>query len=204
MKKKKLISPRGYLSWTQISLWLRSPELYKKHYFYGEDEYKNERMDFGSKVSTALETGEESDDDLVNMLVALLPKYDKPECEIKVPFTTPHGEVVLLGKMDTYRDVPLAFREYKTGTTKWTQKMAEGHKQLVHYATILWLLYKQIPGCHLDWAQTKIEEDGSVGLTGQIKSFEVKITMKDILQYLATVGRVAKEIDEAYRKELGI
>ena len=203
MKKKKLINPRGYLSWTQISLWLRSPELYKRHYFYGEDEYKNERMDFGSKVSTALETGEESDDVLVNMLITLLPKYSVPECEIQVPFMTPYGEVVLLGKMDTYRPEPVAFREYKTGTTKWTQKMAEGHKQLDHYTAILWLLSKKIPQCHLDWAETKVE-DGVVTLAGPIKSFEVKKTVKSILQYLAIAGRVAKEIDEAYRKELGI
>lgn len=203
MKKKKLINPRGYLSWTQVSMWLRDPELYKRRYFYGEEEHKNERMDFGSKVSSALETGEESDDELVNMLITLLPKYSVPECEIQVPFQSPYGEVILLGKMDTYRPEPVAFREYKTGTTKWSQKMAEGHKQLDHYAAILWLLSKKVPECHLDWAETKVE-DGVVTLAGPIKSFKVTKTTTDIVKYLAIVGKVAKEIDEAYRKELGI
>lgn len=203
-KKKKLLSPRGYLSWTQISLWLRSPEQYKRRYFYGEEEVRTDRMDFGSQVSRVLETGEECDDELVNMLAMLLPKYEIPECEIQVPFMTPDGEVVLLGKMDTYRKDPLAFREYKTGTTKWSQKMAQGHKQLDHYAAILWLLEKKIPQIHLDWAKTHIEEDGSVTLAGDIQSFEVIKTIKDILQYLAIAGRVAREIDEAYRKELDI
>lgn len=160
-------------------------------------------MDFGSKVSRALETGEECEDELVNMLVKLLPKYSVPECEIQVPFKTPHGVVMLLGKMDTYRPDPVAFREVKTGTTQWSQKMAEGHKQLDHYAAILWLLSKKIPECHLDWAETKVE-DGVVTLAGPIKSFKVVKTTTDIVKYLAIVSKVAKEIDEAYRRELGI
>lgn len=203
--KGRLINPRGYLSWTQISLWLRSPETYVRRYMYDGEDIKNARMDFGSKVATALETGEPSDDELVNQLVTLLPRYDDEvrEQEFKVPFDLKEGSTFLLGKLDKFSPRKLAIREVKTGTQKWTQIRANKHKQLLHYAALVWLEYKQLPSeVYLDWAQTEVTDDGSIVLTGSIRSFKVKIDLRDILEYLATAAKVAKEIDARYRAEL--
>lgn len=199
---KKLLSPRGYLSWTQINLWQRSPDLYVERYIYGDKEEKNVRMDFGSKTALALENGEETDDEILNALVNLLPKYPKPEHEIRTPFKTNDGTVDLLGKIDSFDPATLRFREYKTGTTIWTPGKAQKHRQLDHYAALIWLEHKKLPPTiHLDWAQTEIWNDRVV-LTGQVRTFEVKKTLADVLKYLAETAKVAREIDAVYRAEM--
>ena len=199
---KRLLLPRGYLSPSQIDLWLRDPDRYVRQYMFGGEEVKNARMDFGSKVALAEENGEETDDELVNMLVAILPKYPLREHTIRAPFKTKDGVVELLGKMDKFDDVLVALRDTKTGTAKWTQGRADKHGQLRFYGAVVWLKHKKIPTIHLDWAETKVEEDGSISLTGKISTFEVKLTLADILEYLAVVARVAREIDARYREEM--
>lgn len=199
---KKLLNPRGYLSWTQIDLWLRKPDTYVERYMFGGEDVRTNRMDFGSKAATALENGEETDDELLNMLVALLPKYPKREYEIRVPFKTKGGTVDLLGKLDQFRPKPLAFRETKTGVVKWTEGRAKKHRQLDHYTALIWLKHGKIPDeIYLDWAETR-DDDGIVSLTGKVETFPIKKTMTDVLSYLALVSRVAAEIDARYRKEL--
>lgn len=198
---KKLLNPRGYLSWTQIDLWMRNPNLYIRRYVYGEAEFKNERMDFGSKVAHALETGEPTDDETINTLVALLPGGGIAEHEIRATLKTKVGEVELLGKLDRFYPEDKSFRETKTGTTKWTQARADGHKQLDHYSALIWLAYSVVPKIHLDWAPTSYDM-GLVELTGDIQTFEVKKTLTNVFEYLALAGKVAREIDIAYRAEL--
>ena len=168
--------------------------------FGGSDESSN-RMDFGSRVATAMEDGKDTDDEVLNALLALIPKYPKREYEIRVPFNTKDGTVDLLGKLDKFRPKPIAFRETKTGVNKWTQHRANGHKQLDHYASLIYLKHKKLPTeIHLDWAETR-DDDGDVTLTGNLKTFEVKKTLSDVLAYLAIVARVAREIDARYREE---
>lgn len=201
---KRLLNPRGYLSHTQIDMWLRSPDRYIRQYILGEADIKNNRMDFGSKVAYAEETGEKTDDEMINLLVALLPKYPKHEHEIRVTMATDAGDVDLLGKLDKFHDQTFAFRDTKTGVTPWTQRRADKHRQLDHYATLIWLAHKRVPDqIHLDWAETAITEDGGeVFLTGKVRSFQVKKTLGDVIEYMAIAGKVAVEIDAAYRAEM--
>jgi hypothetical protein len=201
MKKKKLLNPRGYLSWTQVDMWLRSPVTYARRYFDNEAGFENDAMRFGKVTSDALEHDRANGDDIMQAVISLLPAYDKPENEIKAPLDTPYGEVIMLGKLDTWK--PLAFREYKTGIVPWTQGKAEKHKQILHYATLMFLTEKVVPKAHLDWIQTRRNEDtGEIEFTGHIQAFEVKVTLQMIVQYMALVSRVAKEIDTEYRKRL--
>ena len=201
MAATKLLNPRGYLSWTQINLWLQNPETYIRRYIHGDAGFTNSGMQFGSKVSKALEGGVEEADGAMEALVSLLPRYDTPELEIRVPLKTPKGSVDLLGRMDTFRAKPLGFREYKTGRVKWTQAKAERHKQMPHYGTLIYLKHGGIPEAWLDWAETE-EVEGEVRLTGRIESFHVNLSMAAVLQYMALASRVAQEIDAAYRAEL--
>ena len=200
---KKLLTPRGYLSWSAINLWLNSPQKYKDHYFFGEENVISDRMDFGSKVATAMENGKDTDDEIINMLIALLPRLPKREHEIRVPLKTSGGIVDILGKMDQFDPKTLAIRETKTGILKWTQSRADKHRQLDHYAALVWIKYKKLPSeIWLDWVQTEKDENGAISLTGQIKSFRVEKTLSDILSYLSLVARVSREIDAAYRQEM--
>ena len=199
--EKKLLNPRGYLSWTQVDMWMRSPDRYIRQYVHGAAGFENSGMTFGKEASEALE-GAETDDAAMEALVAILPHYAKREHEIRATLATPEGDVVLLGKLDTFGMDPIRFREYKTGRVAWTQAKADRHKQLRHYAALIYLFFGRLPSeAWLDWAET-VEEDGVVRLTGRIVSFKVEITLLDVLGYLSVVSRVAREIDEAYRKEL--
>lgn len=199
---KKLLNPRGYLSWTQVDMWMRSPDRYIRQYVHGAAGFENSGMTFGKGMSDALEKGAEDGDALMEAVVALLPRYAKPEHEIVVDLKTPKGVVVLLGKLDTFDPKTLKMREYKSGRVAWTQARADRHRQLLHYAALIYLKHGRIPPeAWLDWVETE-ETDGEVRFTGTIRSFKVEITMRDVLEYLADVSRVAREIDEAYRKEL--
>lgn len=200
---KKLLNPRGYLSWTQVDMWLRSPDRYARRYFMGEEDFQNDAMELGKRTSTALESGEETGDALLDAVVALLPAYERREHEIRVPFKTTKGTVDLLGKLDTFGAEPPRFREYKTGRVPWTQARAEKHRQLHHYAALIWLFHGKLPSeVWLDWAETERDEEGFLRFTGNLKSFHVELGLQDVLEYLSLVSRVAREIDAAYRKQI--
>lgn len=198
---KKLLNPRGYLSHTQIDMYLRSPDLYFRRYILGEEQQENNAMTFGKEIADAMEKGE-SDDPLKDMLTKLFPRRKYQEYEIKVPFKSQHGEVVLLGKIDNFDDDPLGFDDDKTGVQKWTQYRAENHKQLHHYQSLIYLKYgKLAEDIKLNWAQTT-RENGETELTGHIEVFKIKIALQEVLSYLSVAGRVALEIDAMYRKHL--
>lgn len=204
---KKLLNPRGYLSWTQVDLWMKSQDAYKRRYFYGEDAPENAAMAFGKRTAEALETGAASGDDLIDAVATLLTRYQRSEHEIRATLKTPAGDVVLLGVLDTFDPKAPRFREYKTGRVKWTQSRARRHKQLLHYASLVYLFHGKLPTeVWLDWAETEMGEleDGSIGVrfTGNLQSFKVEVGLKDVLEYLALAGRVAREVDEAYRAEI--
>lgn len=160
-------------------------------------------MEFGSKVSKALEEGKDTGDALVDAVVALLPAYSLREHEIRVTLKTPSGTVDLLGRLDTFDPVAPRFREYKTGRTQWDQNKAKKHRQMPHYGTLVYLKYSKLPTeAWLDWAETELDDNGDVRFTGNLKSFHVKLGMQEILEYMALVSKVATEIDGAYRAEL--
>lgn len=202
--KKKLLNPRGYLSWTQIDMWLRSPDRYVARYMHGEEDRVNAAMEFGKKTSEALESGADTGDMLLDTVVAMLPHYEKREHKIRVPFITPAGEVDLLGQLDTFgmKKGP-RFREYKTGRVPWTQARANKHKQMPHYGALIYLKHGKVPTeAHLDWAETEYDEAGDLCFTGKMLTFHVNLTLQGILEYLTVASRVAQEIDAAYRAEM--
>jgi hypothetical protein len=199
---KQLSTPRNYLSWTQIDTWIRSPEKYKQKYFFGQEvDSGNAYMDYGKATADAIESGELTGDHLLDMAVALLTKYSEIEYEIRVPCKTPHGIVDLLGKIDTFDPETYKFREYKTGKTVWTQRRAQNHKQLYHYATMIYLKFGTLPpAIALDWLETEQTPTGMT-FTGRRASYEVKIDLSDVIEYMTLVSRVAFEIDAAYKSE---
>lgn len=198
----KLVLPRPYLSWSQISLWKANPQKYVDHYMYGKASHTNDGMDFGSRAAKALETGEVDEDEMINTLVTLLSKYECMEHEIEVDFKTPRGMITLMGKLDTFDPKTLMFREYKTGRSGWTLGKARKHGQILQYSAMIYLKYGKLPPmAHLDWAQTEYGAEG-VYLTGEIKTFQVTKTLREVLMYLSEVSTIAYEIHKRYAEEL--
>jgi hypothetical protein len=200
---KTLKNPRGYISWTQISMFLQSEEKYYGKYILGEDVYVTKEMTFGKTISTALEDDEATGDLFTDLVVSKIPKLPLREHEIKTELKTPYGVVTLLGKLDAFDENKFIVREYKTGKQPWTQARADKHGQVLLYALLVWLKYKKIPEVWLDWAVTEDSENG-VRFTGQVISFRVHITMVEIINYMGTVSKVAVGIDKLYRKSLGL
>lgn len=201
---KELLNPRGYLSHTQIEMWRTNRPKYEATYFRGEeDRFENDFMGFGKQVADALETGKNTGDEISDMVISSMTKYAVMEHEIKVPFKTKYGYVQLLGKLDTFEDKPsLHFRETKTGAKPWTQYRSQMSNQVLHYDLLVYLKYGVIAKeRHLDWYETERSGD-LVRFTGKMHKFEVRRRLGDLLVYMGTVGKVAKEIDTAYKKHL--
>lgn len=202
---KKLINPRGYISWTQYSIFIQSPEKYYKKYILGEDQFTTKEMYFGKSISNALELDEETGDLFTDMVVSRIPKLPLREFEIKANLNTPKGEVVLLGKLDAFCDKAHIIREYKTGKQPWTQTRADKHGQIMFYSLLVWLQYKKVPTeVWLDWAVTENGDDGDIRFTGELHSFKVNVKIGEIINFMAKVANVSVAIDQMYRKHLGL
>lgn len=203
-RQKKILLPRGYLSWSQMSLWERNKAQYERIYFFGEEPPKSMYMTFGSEVADDAENGT-SERDTVKALNALLPTYDKIEHKINGQIKTDAGLLVVHGRLDTYEDVPLRFRERKTGTVPWTQAKVNRHGQIDFYYMLIYLSTGKLPTeAHLDWAQTRVNDDEEVELTGHTQEFTAERSMTDVLRMISRCKSAALEIATAYEEKLGV
>ena len=200
MKKNYIQTPRGYLSQSQVALWQRSPEQYKKIYFDQRDELRptSMAMDYGKLIADALEKGVETGDLMSDAAMLLLPKYDIRDKEFRAELNTPNGWVEILAKPDYMDSETKNFIEIKTGKTPWTQAKADKHLQLLWYATAIYIKYGPvIPKVKLAWVETE-HTDAGVTPTGRVEEFDVVFTLKDILDTMALMGKVAQEISIAW------
>lgn len=176
----------------------RSPSLYVERYLGEGHEYTNKYMTLGKKLAERMEIGLPTDDKLLEHLVLFLPKGKYREYEMEVDF----DGIPLKGKLDQFTPKPLEIRETKTGK-RWTQSMAEKHGQLKFYATMVYVKYGKMPKIFLDWVPTRELDDGTLEMTGQIKTFEVMITFGDIILFRARIKKAWETIkrltDEHYK-----
>ncbi|MCI0336390.1 MAG: PD-(D/E)XK nuclease family protein [Acidobacteria bacterium] len=194
-------SPRPYLSWSQIQLFERSPDLYVKKYIYGEDDPTTEAMRLGKSLAQALEMQKETGDDVLDNLLAVLPSY--PQREFKIEAALEGLEVPLYGVLDGFDEKRLRIGEYKSGRL-WNQEMVNESGQLKMYALMIWLKYKKIPSeVMLHWAKTQYNEGGELEFAGEIKSFMADISLEDVLLFSGRVRKAwvdIKEISERHYK----
>lgn len=199
-KKKNLLLPRGYISWTQLQLWERSKKEYERIYFYGGTVPKSRYMDFGSEVADDGENGT-SEKETVKALNMLLPTYKIVEHKIDAEIKTQQGLIKVHGRLDTYE--PTRFRERKTGTVPWTQRKVDGHGQVDFYYMLVFLATGKLPTeAWLDWAETKVNDEGGIELTGEHTEFMATRTMTDVLRMISRTKKAALEIAEHYNIKL--
>lgn len=200
MRKKYINLPKGYLSYTQMSLWKSNPKKYGQLYFDDRTELGsyNNSMEYGKIFADALENYKETNDLLTDAAILLLNKYDVRDKEINAEIKTKDGWIRVMGRPDTLNSKTLDFREYKTGKQPWTQAKANKHPQLFFYAMIIYLVYGiAVNDCYLDWIETENTPEG-IKPTGTIKSFKVEVGLRKILETIAETIKVAKEIEVAY------
>lgn len=176
----KNTSPRGYLSFSQLSLWEKDPNLYYQVYVEGLDQFRTKYLELGKRMATGLENGfDEEHDPLFEMLIVFLPSYPRREFEIRAEFE----KIPLVGKMDGWNEKTMTIGEYKSGR-HWTQSMVNQAGQLTFYALLVWLKYKKLPSkILLHWAKTDEDMEGNLKLTGDIRTFTTERTMKDIILF---------------------
>ena len=201
--------PRDYLSHSQKSLWKSSKKAYYDRYLYDKT-FSSIYTKFGSKMANALEYDEETDDEMLNIVMELLPKFemmDKPtDVEMNIG-----GKIKLHGRMDSRKEDHSAFKEYKSGKYKpngkpaWTQAMVDKDAQITFYATMCYLITKKIPtDIELVWAVTEINPENSKEIiaTGEIYRFTTYRTISQIINEMADIKKVWREIGQGCAKEL--
>jgi len=208
-KTLKLNLPRGYLSWSQLNLWQRSPEQYRQAYYYGIDRPSNVEMRFGSVVGQILQSG------ATGPVIDEIPRFAVSEYKAEAIV----NGVPVLAYIDTFDPKKIAFDEYKTGhadrkgNAPWDAIKVRKHGQLPFYAVTLKALHGKVhPLCHLHWIETEklpyIEDFGgmkmqateahSLRLTGRIETFPRKIEKWEITLMENQIRKVALEISKDY------
>lgn len=194
--------PRPYLSHSQLVAWESGPEVYFKKYIEGKQTGISRQIAFGKEIAEALENDEETGDFEKDLVIGQLPKYEIRDKSILMTLKVGKEETPILIKPDTIKEDYSAIREYKTGTTKWTQRMVDENDQLTFYATGVYIDKKFIPKLALDHAETEIDEAGRVSFTGNIRTFETERKMAQIINMMVRMRKAWKGIGEMCEKEI--
>jgi len=198
MANKTIQLPSDCLSYSQVSTWRANPERYKKIYFDADENAGpwNDAMAYGKLVADAMEFDEPTGDLLTDMAIGQLVKYDIRDEEMVGILKTKDGDIKIVSHPDTMDSKTFALREYKTGMVKWTQSKADKWFQCKFYAMLVYIKHGVVPPSnHLDWIETFRDTDGEIKPTGRVETFEIQITLKDILEVMAITSKCAKEIE---------
>jgi len=199
---KKLILPKKYLSFSQITLWEKSKDTYRKQYYdpnyqgYPPTVY----MRFGNEVTEAMERGED--------WVRFIPHEKEFERKLEgvidgVPF---------VAYIDTINSLINKFKEQKSTMKRWSKKKIDDHFQLDLYSLFLEYIDGFVEDeCDLVWVETRKKEKGEIkkGLSNQGPKIELEltgnfevtprvITKEDRQKARERIVRVAREISEDF------
>lgn len=201
LPKDKLLLPRP-ISWSGMTMLEKQEAKWILKYIEGKKiNFDNSGIRFGRKVDEFLGGDEETDDISLAVIKDQVVRYELRKHVIKSTLKSEHGDIELLGELDTAKEDFSIFRDYKTGRGIWTQKKADTHGQFHFYATMIFLNTGKIPKCFVDWMQTE-EINGEVQYTGKLQTFEVKITHVEIIRMKLRIIKNAKRIDYLVRKSM--
>lgn len=196
------------LSWTQLNLLETNEKDWIRYYIFKEKRHTNDGMEYGKKLSEALEVGGLSGDPMLDLALAQIPMFEVSELEIQTDWETKNGKnkliIPLLAQLDTCKKDMSAFKEFKTGQKLWTPKEVHESGQITFYATIIWLATKKIPKDieHIG-IPTKRQPDGKIEATGDVYNIPTQRKMADILKMLARMKKAwlrREELKAQYAK----
>lgn len=198
-----MMTPRPYLSFSQMTLFEMNPRKYVDQYIYKNKQRITRNMAYGTIMADALENDELSGDPMLDIMMTKIPKFELRDKAFEVELKDGKKIIRILCKPDTMKEDMTAFKEYKSSTRAWTQKMADDSGQITFYATGMWLKTKKIPqDIELVCVVVKYNEDGSLTPTGEIVRYRTQRTMVDIIKMCARMKRAWKGINALCEQEL--
>jgi len=180
-----------------------SPDGYVEEYIYGRKRRPSKNMLYGSALADGLEIEEATGDPLLDLMASRLPKFELMDKPIEAELSDGKEMIKILAKPDTCKADYTAFKEYKTSTRKWTQKMADDSGQITFYATAIWLNTGKIPeDIELVNIQTAYDPNGRMTVTGGIVRLLTKRNMIDIIKMTKRMRRAWAGIKSLCEREL--
>jgi len=198
-----MMTPRPYLSFSQMTLFEMAPQKYVDQYIYKKPQRITRNMAYGTVMADALENDELSGDPVLDIMMTKIPKFELRDVPFEVDLKDGKKTIRILCKPDTMKADMTAFKEYKSSTRAWTQKMADESGQITFYATGMWLKTGKIPqDIELVCVVVKYNDDGSLTPTGEMVRYTTKRTMVDIIKMTARMKRAWVGINKLCEKEL--
>ena len=205
MKMKYSINKTRALSWSAISSFEYDPEQWFKRYVLNEKSRETGAMMFGKEIGEKLASDPKFMPEVPRLplyeykLFSTL-KYSKcgdirhahiPKC---------YEELSLIGYIDAFDLKKKKMLEFKTGK-KWDKDKAENHGQIDLYCAMIYSMHKIRPeelDINLVWMATEETGDFTTQFVKDMQPvvFPVKKTIMDVLNMLARVKRVYKEMED--------
>lgn len=198
-----MMTPRNYLSFSQMTLFEMSPQKYIDQYIYKKKQRVTRNMAYGTLLADGLENDESTGDPVLDMMMVKMPKFELMDIAFEVPLKDGKKTITLLAKPDTAKADYSAFKEYKTSTRAWTQKMADESGQVTFYATCMWIKTGKIPqDIELVNVPVKYNGDGSLTPTGEMIRLPTNRSMVDIIKMCSRMKRAWAGINKLCESEL--
>jgi len=190
---KKLLLPRGYLSYSAKTMWEKNPKQFIAHYFEGKDKLDTKYLRFGKGMA---EHWSQRD----------LQPGQITELETRINICG----VPVLSFIDYYDSNNHVFEEDKTGKIPWTNSKVQKHEQLPFYATVLKHRYGTMPkSCTLVWLETIegcaddsdfwAKAEKKLTLTGKEVRFVREFDEREITRMELSIIQTATQISDAYK-----
>jgi hypothetical protein len=190
---------KPYISYSQVSTFIKSPKEYIQKYFFKEPISFTAYLDFGSKVGEALEKNDfsafEKDEEITLKKVIRLDEFER---EVKYDF----GEFYTIGYIDTNTKDLSYIIDYKTGSMdKESEYKKEEYIQPLIYAMSI----EQETGKLPEKAEVVLIErygnafKGEILTVGQnIKHIPISITKDRIENTKQLILSTVKQIEQYY------
>lgn len=215
------MTPKTYLSFSQMTTYEMSTQKYADQYLYGKKQRISRNMAYGSQMAEGLEKEEATGDPILDMMMSRIPKFERMDLPIEsrngvrtlferdqkyyhIPVLTNGKETIaLMAIPDTAKNDYSAFKEYKTSVRRWTQKMADDSGQITFYATAIWLATGVIPqDIELVNVPVDYAEDGTLAPTGELIRLKTQRDMSDIIKMTKRMRDAWKGIKQLCEQEL--
>lgn len=197
------MTPRPYISYSQLTLWEKSPDEYVDVYLRGKKLPINRGMAFGKQLAEGLEKDESVGNPIIDLLSASLPRFEAMEHELRVDYKRGKEVIPLLCRLDTAKRNLTGFYEYKTGQTAWSKKKVDEWDQITFYATAIFLATGKIPtDIELIHIFTAADENGRIEPTGDIVRYPTIRRMPQILNMMIRISKAWSGINKRFNEEL--